>query len=301
MKTESKKTAEAGSAKRFRPSAFEAPFRAQLLKWVGNKQRYAHEITSYFPERYGAYHEPFLGSGAVLGRLAPATGFGSDAFGPLAGIWKVLRSDPARLKGWYRERWEHFRSGDRVARYDELRASYNARPNSADLLFLCRSCYGGVVRFRRSDGFMSTPLGVHEPISPASFAARVDLWDERVRGSEFAHADYTEAFERARKGDLVYCDPPYSHSQSILYGAQSFSLETLLETVARASRRGVRVALSIDGTKKSGDLICELPIPRGLFEREVLVNCGRSMLRRFQMRDRTLEGELVSDRLLLTF
>ena len=26
-----------------------APFHTQLLKWIGNKQRFAHEIASYFP------------------------------------------------------------------------------------------------------------------------------------------------------------------------------------------------------------------------------------------------------------
>ena len=41
-------------------------------------------------------------------------------------------------------------------------------------------------------------------------------------------------------------------------------------------------------------------IPRSLFAREVVVNCGRSMLRRFQMDGQTLEGEQVMDRLLLT-
>lgn len=65
--------------------------------------------------------------------------------------------------------------------------------------------------------------------------------------------------------------------------------------------RGVYVALSIDGTKRSGNLICDLPIPKGLFEREVLVNCGRSMLRRLQMGGQTLENEVVADRLLLTY
>lgn len=60
------------------------------------------------------------------------------------------------------------------------------------------------------------------------------------------------------------------------------------------------VALSIDGTKKSGLLVCNLPLPEGLFEREVLVNCGRSMLKRFQMGGRTLETDGVADRLLLT-
>lgn len=61
------------------------------------------------------------------------------------------------------------------------------------------------------------------------------------------------------------------------------------------------VALSIDGTKKSGTHVCDLPIPDGLFEREAFVNCGRSMLRRFQMTGRSLETEGVADRLLLTF
>jgi len=113
--------------------------------------------------------------------------------------------------------------------------------------------------------------------------------------------EYEEAISRAKPGDLVYCDPPYSHSQSILYGAQSFSLENLFGVIQRCKHRGVRVALSIDGTKRSGDLVCDLPIPEGLFEREVFISIGRSMLKRFQMDGRTLEGEVVADRLLLTY
>jgi DNA adenine methylase len=63
----------------------------------------------------------------------------------------------------------------------------------------------------------------------------------------------------------------------------------------------VRVALSLDGTKKSGDKQVALPIPEGLFEQEVYIQLGRSMLRRFQMDGRTMEAEHVSDRLLLTY
>jgi len=105
----------------------------------------------------------------------------------------------------------------------------------------------------------------------------------------------------AKPGDLVYCDPPYRHSQSILYGAQSFSLENLLSVIERCKSRGVFVALSIDGTKRSGDLICDLPLPKGLFIREVFIDVGKSMLKRFQMGGRSLEGETVADRLLLTY
>jgi DNA adenine methylase len=113
--------------------------------------------------------------------------------------------------------------------------------------------------------------------------------------------DYEEAMGAAKKGDLVYCDPPYHHSQTILYGAQDFNLEHLLEVVERCKARGVNVALSIDGMKRSGNHLCALPIPKGLFERESFISCGRSMLKRFQMNGQSLETEGVADRLLLTY
>jgi DNA adenine methylase len=278
-----------------------APLRRGLLKWIGNKQRVAHEIVAYFPSSVGTYFEPFVGSGAVLATLAPKRAVASDTFGPLIEIWQTLRDDPQRLKSWYSDRWHAMMSGDKVAEYERIKASYNARPNGADLLFLCRSCYGGVVRFRQADGCMSTPCGAHRPIGPESFSKRVDQWHRRTAGAHFRVLDYEEAMGFARPGDLVYCDPPYSHSQAILYGSQSFRLQHLLRVIGDCKARGVFVALSIDGTKRSGDLICDIPVPRGLFEREMLVNCGRSMLRRFQMAGETLEGEVVADRLLLTY
>jgi len=283
------------------PRLHVSPLRAQLLKWVGNKQRFARDIVSFFPPSFGTYFDPFLGSGAVLATLAPRKAIGSDSFKPLMEIWVALKEDPETLVGWYKERYDQFISGDRVEQYERIKANYNRRPNGADLIFLCRSCYGGVVRFRQADGHMSTPCGVHEPISGEKFARRVSLWRERVAGTQFIRVEFEEVMLEAKKGDLVYCDPPYSHSQSILYGAQSFSLERLLQVIEKCKERGVYVALSIDGTKKSGDLICHLPIPKGLFPREILVNCGRSMLKRFQMKEQTLETEVVADRLLLTY
>jgi DNA adenine methylase len=277
------------------------PFKLQLLKWIGNKQRFAHEIASFFPDQFNTYHEPFLGSGAVLGTCAPEKAVASDSFEPLLQIWQTLSKKPTTLKNWYSERWNHFKSGEKVEKYEEIKASYNRKPNAADLLFLSRSCYGGVVRFRQFDGYMSTPCGVHDPISPESFSVRVDEWHRRTQGATFIHSEYEESMKRAKKGDLIYCDPPYSFSQSILYGAQTFDLAHLFDVIAECKTRGVYVALSIDGTKKSGNLVCDIAIPDGLFEREIFVNCGRSMLKRFQMNGKSLEKEIVSDRLLLTY
>lgn len=282
-------------------SLYVQPFKQQLLKWVGNKQRFADEIISYFPDHFGTYFEPFLGSGAVLGTLAPNVAIASDTFTPLMEIWSTLKNDLELLQKWYKDRWSLLKKMSKRDAYELIKKRYNRSPNGADFLFLCRSCYGGVVRFRKEDGYMSTPCGAHSPISPESFNKRVTLWYERIAGTEFQNIDYQDAMDMARPGDLIYCDPPYSFSQAILYGAQSFSLQALLHKINECKKRGVYVALSIDGSKKSGNFICDIPVPKGLFEREIAVNCGRSMLKRFQMQGRTLEKEIVTDRLLLTY
>lgn len=278
-----------------------APFRQQLLKWIGNKQLHAAAIIAHFPVRYGTYFEPFLGSGGVLGVLAPARAVASDGFGPLMEIWRGLLADKERLKSDYAERHALVARFGKARAYAQVLARYNHRPNGADLVYLCRACYGGVVRFRKSDGHMSTPVGPHEPIRPASFAARVDAWHARTRGTDFHHLDFAAAMARAAPNDLVYCDPPYGDSQSILYGAQAFSIDRLFDAIARCKARGVHVALSIDGTKFSGRRLCEVALPDGLFARQEFIRVGRSMLKRFQMSGRTLEQHEVRDRLLLTY
>lgn len=277
------------------------PFRKQLLKWIGNKQRFADEIASYFPKDFQTYYEPFLGSGAVLSTLCPAKAVASDVFPPLVEIWQTLHDDPETLKKWYAKRWFSVTRGNKNDEYEKIKASYNRTPNGADLLFLCRSCYGGVVRFRKSDGYMSTPCGPHAPIHPDAFSERVNEWYRRIQGTTFLLADYRQVISRAESGDLVYCDPPYAHSQRILYGAQSFDIRELFEIIEQCKRKGVCVALSIDGKKKSGHHTCELPIPDGLFERELYVNCGASMLKRFQLQGKSCHEHHVADRLLLTY
>src|SRR5215469_5241757 len=110
----------------------------QLLKWIGNKQRFANEIVSCFPSKFNTYFEPFLGSGAVLATLAPKKAIGSDIFEPLIKIWQTLKDEPETLKVWYAERWDAMMGGEKVEQFEKIKAAYNANPNPADLLFICR-------------------------------------------------------------------------------------------------------------------------------------------------------------------
>ena len=38
-------------------------------------------------------------------------------------------------------------------------------------------------------------------------------------------------------------------------------------------------------------MICDLPIPDGLFEYEIMIDLGHSMLKRFQMNGKKLDGK----------
>lgn len=273
--------------------------KGQLLKWIGNKYKYAEKIASYFPVEYNKYVEPFVGTGAVLATLCPEHGIAGDTLKPLIEIWTTLQNESQKIIDHYYENITRF-NRDRAKTYAEIKDRYNANPNGLDLVLLSRTCYGGVVRFT-IEGKMSTPIGPHDPIAPEVFEKRVIEWHERVKGMKFFNRSFKETMKFAQEGDIIYCDPPYIDSQSILYGAQSFKFEELILCIDECKHRGAKIVLSIDGKKKSGEKKIFLNMPKGLFEREVYLDCGSSMLRRLQNGGRTMIGEDVHDRLLLTW
>ena len=148
---------------------------------------------------------------------------------------------------------------------------------------------------------MSTPRGPHTPISPTSFKDRVYQWSNLLHKADFRVEDFTIAMSRAKKNDVVYCDPPYTHSQSIIYGAQNFNIDLLWKQIAECKAKGVYVMLSINGMRESEKKNISANIPTDLFEREILINCGTSMIDRLQNSGKHMENEIVHDKLLLTW
>lgn len=281
-----------------------------LLKWIGNKQRFANTIVNYMPDTFGDYYEPFLGSGAVLAELLMRDStsmyphfnyaYGSDVLPFLIDIFNTVKEDPSALAEYYaREIAEYYKDAD--GQYDIIKNRFNQDHNAFDFCLLSRTCYSGIIRFRKADGYMSTPRGPHKPICPESFEQRVQLWSNLVKKADFVTESFEKAMNKPQCGDLVYCDPPYTHSQSIIYGAQTFDIRQLWDQIAECKDRGVYVMLSINGTRESKRKDISVEIPNGLFEREVIVNCGTSMIDRLQNAGKGMTGEVVHDKLLLTW
>lgn len=279
-----------------------------LLKWIGNKQRFANTIVSYMPSSFNNYYEPFLGSGAVLAELLMQDttclfphfnyAYGSDVLPFLIDIFRSVKDNPSEIIDYYAREISAYYDNPEV-QYEIIKNRFNQNHNAFDFCLLSRTCYSGIIRFRKADGYMSTPRGPHKPISPSAFEERVKLWSDLVQKADFNVESFEEAMSKPQRGDVVYCDPPYTHSQSIIYGAQSFNIERLWDKIAECKDRGAYVMLSINGTRESKKKDISVDIPSGLFERELMVNCGTSMIDRLQNSGKGMSDEVVHDKLLL--
>lgn len=281
-----------------------------LLKWIGNKQRFAEIIVAYMPEQFNDYYEPFLGSGAVMAELLYSDSdkllphfnqaYGSDILPFLIDVFDLVKKDPEAITEYYRKEITEYYSNPEK-KYLEIRDRFNQNNNPYDFCLLSRTCYSGVIRFRKADGYMSTPRGPHNPIKSETFEKRVNFWNELLKKANFSCESYIDAMNRPQEGDVVYCDPPYTHSQSIIYGAQDFNVDMLFQKIAECKARGVKVILSMNGMRDSKKKDISVTPPDGLFERKRLVDCGTSMIDRLQNDGKKMRNKKVDDQLLLTW
>lgn len=276
-----------------------------LLKWIGNKQRFASTIVSQMPDEFNNYYEPFMGSGAVMVELLNSDkkfnhAYGSDILPFLIEVFELIKENPEKLTEYYdREISSYY--DDPVGKYIQIRDRFNEKHNPYDFLLLSRTCYSGVIRFRKADGYMSTPRGPHKPIAPEKFKERAMLWNTLLQNASFRCESYIEAMDRAQAGDVIYCDPPYTHSQSIIYGAQEFDVNVLFKKIKECKDRGVKVILSINGMRDSRKKDISVTPPEGIFERKQFISCGTSMIDRLQNTGRKMKNKKVDDQLLMTW
>ncbi|MWV65344.1 Dam family site-specific DNA-(adenine-N6)-methyltransferase [Halorubrum sp. JWXQ-INN 858] len=253
-----------------------------ILKWAGGKRQLLDELYARFPASYdpgtNAYHEPFLGSGALFFDHEPRRGTVNDRNARLHNFYVQVRDRPDELIERCRalappERDPdpdgEFARTDRKGRsvdayYYQQRALFNRRPNgepfddlaeAARLLYLNRTGFNGLYR-ENADGEFNVPIGRYadpdwvraEQVREASRVLR-RLPDDALRQGEY---DYVA--DAVEPGDLVYFDPPYEPMSPTAdfaeYSAGGFDREDQLALVDLAvdlAARGVHVVCSNSG------------------------------------------------------
>ena len=251
-----------------------------FLKWAGGKRQLLPQLRRFYPDQFGAYHEPFLGSGAVFFDLADAARLHrhsvrlTDVNVDLIGCWLQVRSKPdaviARLQalaaGYSEEPADHYyRIRDKEfnpARTEVKRGPGSYTPDlAAMLIYLNRTGYNGLFRLN-SKGLFNVPRGRY---------ANPRICDEENLRSVSAtlaglavdidHEPYRQVLSSARRGDFVYFDPPYAPlsvtAQFTSYtsgGFTSADQQELQQVVIELAERGCHVLLSNSAAREIAEL-----------------------------------------------
>lgn len=253
-----------------------------ILKWAGGKRQLLEELYARFPAAYDreehAYHEPFVGSGALFFDHEPGRGSINDRNTRLHNFYVQVRERPEALIERCRafadpesapDPDEAFDEEGRDGRaidqyYYQQRALFNRRPNGEDfdpldeaarLLYLNRTGFNGLYR-ENSDGEYNVPIGRYanpDWVRADEVRGASEVLN-RLDADDLYNDDYAYVLDVAEPGDLVYFDPPYEPmsptAEFTEYSAGGFDRDDqreLLDVVLELADRGVHVVLSNSG------------------------------------------------------
>ena len=183
---------------------------ATFIPYMGSKRKLVPQLLDHVPRQYAVYHEPFLGSGALLYALEPACARASDRLPSLIN----LHSSVAVKDGQVIEEYKKLCTGDREQKFKATRVKY-PDVSAAEFLFIMKNCHGARYRVNKAGKF-NCPYKV----SNASVVLEKTL-DKDVRDMQavaayskqgnvrFSVQDVFDALKEVKSGDLVFMDPPY--------------------------------------------------------------------------------------------
>ncbi|MBI2380746.1 MAG: Dam family site-specific DNA-(adenine-N6)-methyltransferase [Gammaproteobacteria bacterium] len=229
-----------------------SPYTRPFLKWAGGKYRLVERIRSHLPAG-SRLIEPFVGSGAVFLNLEFNDYLLADINPDLIGLYQLVQAEGedfiARLRPYFdpaRNTPEHY-----YATRERFNACTDPEERSALFVYLNRHGYNGLCRYNSEGGF-NVPFGRYKKIYfPEKELQHFHRHSQRAR---FLCADFGEVMKQARKGSVIYCDPPYAPlSRTASFTAYASAKhgqfgaseqERLAELAARAASKGVPVLLS---------------------------------------------------------
>ena len=161
---------------------------------------------------------------------------------------------------------------------DEFNSCIDKQRRGALFVYLNRHCYNGLCRYN-SKGVFNTPFGRYKrPLFPRK---QMLHFLEAAGSASFECADYQDTMNKAAKGDVVYCDPPYVPLSATSYftdyhvGGFNWDDQVLLADKAeQLAERGVRVVISNHDTKEIRKLYRERKAKMSSFEVQRNISCN---------------------------
>lgn len=197
-----------------------------FLKWAGGKTQLITDIEKVLPKKFMnkkfTFVEPFVGSGAILFWILNnfpkvEKAVINDINADLTNVYKIIASNPIELISVLKDFQEEYHSIDlevdnKREYYTQKRTLFNTRSTdkvtqAALFIFLNRTCFNGLFRLNKSNGF-NVPIGSYKKPMICD-AENIFAVSEALQKVEILTGDYQQTLLYAEKPALFYFDPPY--------------------------------------------------------------------------------------------
>lgn len=211
-----------------------------FLKWAGGKYSLIEDINAKLPDAKKLI-EPFVGAGSVFLNTNYSKYLLNDINPDLINLYNIVKHQST---DYIKDSSEFFTAAyNDEQRYYKMRQKFN---DSADIyeravyfLYLNRHGYNGLCRYNNSGKF-NVPFGRYK--APYFPEKELRYFAEKAQLATFTCDSFEKVFARARKGSVIYCDPPYAPiSKTAMfnsYATGGFTLDNQVKLASLAHRAG---------------------------------------------------------------
>lgn len=193
-----------------------------FVKWAGGKRKLLDQILPMIPKKYGTYHEPMVGGGALFFALQPRQAILNDYNGELIETYQVVKEQPdALLKAL--KRLKNTEDDYRKVRIQKPKTPVT---RAARFIYLNKLSFNGLYRVN-SSGVFNVPYCKDETRSHIDEES-IRQASSALQGVTLQTGDYLQALTHVKPKDFVFIDPPYDDTFSS-YTATGFSKNTQVQ------------------------------------------------------------------------
>lgn len=226
------------------------------VKWAGGKRQLLEKLRQRIPDRFNAYHEPFVGGGAFLLDLRPAKAFINDTNEQLINCYKWIKENPRAVLSKINDLDNTVCNKEF---YLQIRKEYNNKISNSELdaecaammIWINKHCFNGLYRTNKK-GLFNVPYNNKFTGSSVDETniMNISVFMNEAEVEIFCQ-DFEEVCAMVRPEDFVFFDSPYvpvSNTANFTdYTKEGFKLEDHKRLAALyhdLDKRGVYIMLT---------------------------------------------------------
>lgn len=257
------------------------PTARPFVKWVGGKRSILPELLKRMPDEYDAYHEPFLGGGALYFATQPKEAYLSDINFHLIVTYQAVRDDVERLIRLLKIHERKHSKDYYTQQRKRLATEKDPTKLASVLIYINKTCFNGLYRVNKSGGF-NVPIGDYKNPQIAD-ADNLRNCSVVLKVADIEQHSFKQT--KVYKGDFYYLDPPYHETYSS-YNGDGFGDDehtALAEFCHKVHKRGGFFMLSNSDT----------PFVRKLYKDYTIETVSASRFVSCKAHQRGKENELI--------